>query len=53
MPKIDGKELDLNLKHSYQSPYLNGTVGSDVVTVTYGNRRWDYDFGKNTVTEVE
>jgi len=52
LPKIDGKELDLNLKHSYQSPYLNGTVGSDVVTVTYGNRRWDYDFGKNTVTEV-
>jgi hypothetical protein len=52
-PKIDGKELDLNLKHNYQSPYLNNTVGSDIVTVRYGKREWEYDFDKNTVTMVK
>ncbi len=51
LPRIDGKELDLNLKHNYRSPYMNNTVGSDVVTVSYGNRKWLYDFDKNTVTE--
>jgi len=52
LPKIDGKELDLNLKHNYRSPYMNNTVGSDIVTVTYGKRKWEYDFEKNTVTEI-
>ena len=51
LPEIDGKELDLNLKHNYSSPYMNNRVGSNVVTVTYGNRKWEYDFEKNTVTE--
>ena len=32
---------------------MSNTVGSDIVTVRYGSRRWDYDFGKNTVTEVK
>ena len=53
LPKIDGKELDLNLKHNYRSPYMNNTVGGDVVTVSYGSRRWEYDFEKNTVKEVK
>ena len=53
LPKIDGKELDLNLKHNYKSPFMENEVGSDVVTVRYGARRWDYDFEKNTVTEIE
>ncbi len=52
LPKIDGKRLDLNLKYSYRSPYMTSKVGSDVVTVRYGKRRWDYDFARNTVTEV-
>ena len=52
LPKIDGKELDLNLKYNYRSPFMENKVGSDVVTVRYGSRRWDYDFGKNTITEA-
>ncbi|MEM1294661.1 MAG: HEAT repeat domain-containing protein [Verrucomicrobiota bacterium] len=51
LPQIDGVELDLNLTHNYQSPYLNNEVGSDVVTVSYGDRVWEYDFANNTVTE--
>ena len=51
LPLIDGQELDLKLKHNYRSPYTNNTVGSDVVTVSYGDRKWEYDFGNNTVTE--
>ncbi len=52
LPKIDGKELDLNLTHNYKSPFMQNEVGSDIVTVRYGSRRWDYDFEKNTVTEI-
>lgn len=51
LSKIDAKELDLLRKTHYKSPYLNNNVGSDVVTVTYGDRQWDYDFENNTVTE--
>jgi hypothetical protein len=25
-------------------------VGSDIVTVRYDNKQWDYEFAKNTVT---
>jgi hypothetical protein len=53
LPKIDGKALDLNLKYNYQSPYMNNTVGSDIVTVSYGDRKWEYDFEKDTVSEIE
>ncbi|MGB2821461.1 MAG: hypothetical protein WBF17_10795 [Phycisphaerae bacterium] len=52
LPKIDGKELDLNLTHNYKSPFMQDKVGSDIVTVRYGSRRRDYDFQKNTVTEI-
>jgi len=52
LPKIDGKELDLNLTHNYKSPFMQNEVGSNTVTVRYGSRRWDYDFEKNTVTEI-
>lgn len=27
--------------------------GSDIVTVKYGERTWEYDFGENTITEIE
>lgn len=53
LPKIDGKTLNLDLKHNYRSPYLQGTVGSDVVTVRYGGRAWEYDFGKNEVRRAK
>lgn len=52
LPKIDGKTLDLDLKYNYKSPYMECKTGSDIVTVRYGKRRWDYDFGKNTITEA-
>jgi hypothetical protein len=52
LPKIDGKELDLNLTHNYKSPFMQNKVGGNIVTVRYGSRRWDYDFKKNTVTEI-
>lgn len=51
LPRIDGAELDLTLRHNYQSPYLNNAVGNDVVTVSYGGRNWEYDFEDNTITE--
>lgn len=53
LPKINGKTLDLDLEYNYRSPYLESKVGSDIVTVRYGNRRWDYDFGKNTITQIK
>lgn len=52
LPKIDGKELDLELEYSYKSPYMESKAGSDIVTVRYGTRQWNYDFAKNTVTEL-
>jgi len=52
LPKIDGKELDLDLKYNYHSPYMENKVGSDIVTIRYGARQWDYNFAKNTVIEV-
>lgn len=44
-----GYELDLNLEYNYRSPCMESEVGSDIVTVRYGDKRWDYDFAKNTV----
>ena len=52
LPKIDDKELDLSLKYNYRSPYVNNEVGSEIVTVSYGNRKWEYDFAENAITEV-
>jgi len=34
-------------------PYMQSKVGNDIVAVRYGKRRWDYDFAKNTVTEIK
>ena len=52
LPNIDGKELDLDLEYNYRSPYMEARVGSDVVFVRYGDRQWNYDFDKITVSEV-
>lgn len=52
LPKIDGKTIDLDLKYSYKSPYLESAAGSDRVTVSYGAKKWLYDFKNNTVTET-
>lgn len=52
LPKIDGKTLDLDLEYNYRSPFMENKVGSDIVVVRYGSRRWEYDFGNNTVAEI-
>jgi len=52
LPRIDGNTIDLNPKYAYRSPYLQNKAGSDIVTVSYGNRKWEYDFAKNTVTGI-
>jgi hypothetical protein len=49
----DGKSCDVDLERNYESPLMQNKVGSDIVPVRYGSCRRKYDFGKNTVTEVE
>jgi hypothetical protein len=53
LPKIDGRTLSLDLEHNYKSPYMECRTGSEQVLVTYGSRRWLYDFARNTVTESQ
>lgn len=53
LPKIDGKVLELDPETNYRSPYMNSKVGSDIVAVSYGDRKWEYDFGKNEVRRVK
>ena len=52
LPTIDGRTIDLDLEYSYKSPYMESRAGSDIVTVSFGSRKWEYDFEKNTVAEV-
>jgi len=52
LPTINGATVDLNPEYAYSSPYLQNKAGSDIVTLTYNNRQWDYDFNKNTITEI-
>jgi hypothetical protein len=52
LPKINGKAVEFDTGYRYHSPYMESKAGSDVVTVRYGDKRWDYDFAKNTVREV-
>jgi len=52
LPRIDGKTIELDLEYNYSSPYMQCKMGSDIVTVRFGEKQWDYDFAKNTVTEV-
>jgi len=51
-PKIDGVELNLDLEYNYLSPFMVSKTGSNIVTLKYGDRSWEYDFEKNTVTEA-
>jgi hypothetical protein len=52
LPKLDCKTIDLNPEYAYDSPYMQNKAGSNIVTLSYGRRVWEYDFEKNTVTEV-
>lgn len=51
LPKVDGRTIDLNPEYAYSSPFMQRKTGSDVVTLSYGDRTWEYDFDENTVTE--
>jgi len=51
-PKINGTTVDLNPEYAYDSPYLRRQEGSDIVTLSYGDRSWEYDFAESTITEV-
>jgi hypothetical protein len=54
LPKIDGRTLNLdNIPKNYESPFMQCKTGSDVVTVRYGDRKWEYDFDNNTVAEIQ
>jgi hypothetical protein len=53
LPKINGKTIDLDPEYAYSSPYMQNMAGSAIVTLRYGDRKWMYDFDRNTVTEVE
>lgn len=52
LPKVDGKTVDLDPEYAYSSPYMQNKAGSAIVTLRYGDRAWEYDFGKNTITEM-
>jgi hypothetical protein len=52
LPKIDGKTVDLDPEYAYSSPYMQNKAGSDIVTVSYGDRKWEYDYAKNQIKEV-
>lgn len=49
LPNFDGKTIDPNPEYTYSSPYIQRKEGSDVVTVKYRGRTWEYDFERNTV----
>ncbi len=51
LPKINGKTIDVDPPYAYRSPYLKSRVDSGVVTVTYGDRAWEYDIKNRTVRE--
>ena len=52
--KIDGEVFNLDdLLDNHKSPHMECRTGSEVVTVRYGNGKWESDFEKNTVTEVK
>lgn len=52
LPKINGKTMDVDPPYTYRSPYLESKFDSGIVTVKFGDRRWEYNVGKRTVTKV-
>jgi hypothetical protein len=46
LPLINGKPVDLRSPLTYQSPYLNGTFGSDRITVTVDRIQRVLDFSE-------
>lgn len=49
LPRINGKNIDLNPELTYNSPYMNSKAGSSIFTLSYAKRRWLYDFDKNEI----
>ncbi len=46
LPKIDGKPIDLRPTATWQSPYLNGRFGGDLIAVTVGPVKDTLDFSR-------
>ena len=51
LPTVNGKTIDLNPEYGYYSPYMQRKEGSDIITLIYGDRKWEYHFKNSTVTE--
>lgn len=53
LPRVAGKTVDLDPAYGYRSPYMQNKAGSEIVTVKYGERAWDYDFGQNEIRQAD
>ena len=53
LARIDGRPLDLDLKRTYDSPFLQLKASDDKVHIRYGKREWVYDFSELTVKQNE
>jgi len=51
LPRIDGREIDLQPAKVYDCPYLSSERGSGVVTVVKGARRLTLDFDQTRMEE--
>jgi len=43
-PEVNGTTVDFNPEYGYRSPYLNGTFGESIVTISNGDKELVYDF---------
>ena len=48
LSQIDGRPLDLDLKRTYDSPFLQLKASDDKVYIRYGKSEWVYDFSALT-----
>ena len=48
---LNGKPVDISKTPLFDGPYLHAAVGSQKLSITYGNQRLDLDFKTLTITE--
>jgi hypothetical protein len=48
---LNGKPVDLTTTPLFDGPFLHAAVGSQKLSITYGNQSLDLDFKKLTITE--
>lgn len=44
LARIDGHPLDLQLRQTFSSPFLNQRAGEETSVLRFGQRQWIYDF---------